>query len=253
MSGNLSCLMSPSYRFAKQPMWLVGHFIAMAAIVLFVVLGLWQLDRHDERRALDAKLTERIELDPVSFEQAMATPVDELELRLVAVSGTYVPDEEVILQARSFSGRSGHNVVTPLVTADGTAVLINRGWVPIDIEGPPVVGAEALAGTVNITGVARKTEVRGNLGPVDPASGNLDRISRVDIDRLSSQVAAPLARFYLQLVEPVSAGEFPLVLPPPEAGGGPPHLSYAVQWFLFAAVVAVGYPILLRTNARKAD
>ncbi|NND04529.1 MAG: SURF1 family protein, partial [Acidimicrobiia bacterium] len=103
----------------------------------------------------------------------------------------------------------------------------------------------------SIVGVARRTEVRGSLGPVDPATGDLERISRVDINRLEPQMSSPLVRFYLQLVEPRDVAELPLTLPVPEPGGGPPHLSYAVQWFVFAGVVVVGYPLLMRSTARK--
>ncbi|NND01155.1 MAG: SURF1 family protein [Acidimicrobiia bacterium] len=243
--------MEPDYTFARRPRWLVGHLVATSAIVLFVILGMWQLSRHQDRSELDALLESRIAAEPLSFEAAAATPIEDLELSRVAVVGMYVPSEEVILQARSYNGRSGHNVITPLLTANGEAVLVNRGWVPIDTVGPPVVDGPPPSGEVSIVGVARKTEVRGSLGPVDPAQGTLERISRVDIERLEGQVSSPLVGFYLQLIEPSSSGELPLTLPAPEPGGGPPHLSYAVQWFLFAGVVLVGYPLLMRSTARK--
>lgn len=244
-------LMTASYRFARRPRWIVGHVIALSAIVLFVNLGLWQLSRHDERSALDATLAARTAAPVLSIDEALGLPIEELELRRIEVTGVFDPSQEVILQARSFNGRSGHNVITPLRDAQGRFVLVNRGWVPIDTAGPPVVSAPPPPGEAQIVGIARKTEVRGNLGPIDPATGPLVRISRVDIDRLAPQIKGDLFPFYLQQVSPASRGELPLVLDAPEPGGGPPHLAYAVQWFAFAAVVAVGYPLLLRSTARK--
>ncbi len=243
--------MEPDYSFASRPRWLVGHLVALVAIVLFVTLGFWQYSRHQDRSALDARLEQRLAAEPLTLESALELDVADVELRRVAVTGTYLPEEEVILQARSLNGRSGHNVVTPLLTENGIAVLVNRGWVPIDTAGPPVAEAPPPAGQVAVVGVARKTEIRGSLGPVDPAEGLLGRISRVDIDRLAGQISSPVAPFYLQLVEPAQNAAFPLTLPTPEPGGGAPHLSYAVQWVLFAGVVFVGYPLLMRSTARK--
>lgn len=245
--------MEPDYSFARRPRWLVGHVVALSAIVLFVILGLWQYSRHQERSALDTLLEIRLAAEPLALSDALVLPIEDLDLRRVEVTGVFVPEEEVILRSRSYSGRSGHNVITPLATTSGDAVLVNRGWIPLDTPGPPVTDAAPQSGVVTIIGVVRKTEIRGSLGPVDPADGVLQRISRVDIERLSSQVSSPLADFYLQLVEPADRSAIPLTLPEPVPGGGPPNLSYAVQWCLFAGVVLVGYPLLMRSTARKRD
>ena len=241
----------PDYGFTRRPRWLIGHVVALAAIVLFVNLGMWQLRRHDEFAARDARLEERIAAEPITLEAARGMPVEEVDLRRVTATGTYDLAGEIVLQLQSFKGRSGHNVLTPLVSADGTAVLVNRGWVPSDIEGPPVVGAEPPAGEVTIVGVAQDTEIRRGLGPVDPADGPLEMISRVDLERIAAQYRYPLESFYLQLLSPEPSNEFPLILDAPEPGTGPPNLSYAIQWFAFTGVVAIGYPLLLRSTAHK--
>lgn len=243
--------MDPDYGFTRRPAWLIGHLIVLVTIVTFVLFGLWQLRRHDDRTAFDARVAERIVDAPIGLQDARELAAADRDLRRVSTSGTYDVAREVVLLARSLNGRSGHNVLTPLVGADGNAVIVNRGWIPIDFEGPPVVGAQPPTGPVTIVGVVRPTEVRAGLGPVDPPEGSLDEISRVDIDRLAPQFPYPLEAFYLQLLEPPPNGGLPLLLAPPEPGGGRPHLSYAVQWFAFAGVVAVGYPLLLRSTARK--
>lgn len=243
--------MAPDYGFTKRPAWLIGHVIVLVAIVSFVNLGLWQVRRHDERSALDARIADRAVEAPIGVEAARKLSSDELELRQVAVTGTWDIAGEVVLLARTLDGRSGHNVLTPLVLSDGRAIVVNRGWIPIDYEGPPVVGAEPPTDEVSIVGVARETEIRRGLGPTDAPDGDLDTVSRVDLDRLAPQFSYRIERFYLQLAVPPPSAGFPLILPIPEPGGGPPHLAYAVQWFAFAGVVAVGYPLLLRSTARK--
>lgn len=235
-------------------MWLVGHVIALIAIVGFVLLGLWQLDRHAARSAFDTTLRSRLAEPAVSLESLLGDNVDleDVEYRQATVTGTYATGEEVILQARSLEGRSGHEVLTPLILTDGSVLIVDRGWVPIDVEGPPVVGAEPPSGEVAIRGYVRQTQVRSGLGPVDPPTGDLDRVSRVDLDRLGMQMDQPVQPIWLQLADqqPPQAG-FPLLLPPPTPGGGPPHLSYAIQWFAFAVLVVVAYPFLLRRTAAR--
>jgi cytochrome oxidase assembly protein ShyY1 len=100
------------------------------------------------------------------------------------------------------------------------------------------------------------SQERGRFGPQDPDEGDLPVLARVDLDRLQAQVDYDLLPAYVQLVEsepgedPVTAGA-PSVVPlgPPEPEEGP-HLSYAVQWFIFSTIAGGGYVLLLRKVAR---
>ncbi len=247
---------SRDFSFIRRPVWLLGHLVALVAVVGFVLLGMWQLDRHSARSRLDAVLAERIEADPVPLETLLplADP-ERIEFLPVAATGTYMTGAEVVLQARSLGGISGHEVLTPLRLADGCVVIVDRGWVEIDAGDPPVAGAEPPAGDVTVTGWLRATQVRRGVGPTDPPTGVLARISRVDLARLATQIDAEVQPMWVQLStqEPPQPGPYPRPVPPPAPGDGPPHLSYAVQWFAFAAVVVVGYPVLLtRTATRRA-
>ncbi len=198
-------------------------------------------------------LTARLELPPAELRDVVGDPAA-AEFRPVVVRGSYRLAEEVILQARSHEGRSGHEVLTPLALGDGSAVIVDRGWVPIDVKGPPVVGAEPAAIDVEVEGYLRLSQRRTGLGPVDPAEGVLDRVARVDLDRLQGQIDLPLVDVWVQLrAQEPSQTEFPLPVEPPRPGEGPPHLSYAVQWFAFAGIVAVAYPLLLRRTARRGE
>ena len=148
-------------------------------------------------------------------------------------------------------GDHWQDCVLPPAEADGSTVLVNRGWVPIDVSGPPVAEAAPTTPTATIRGVLRISEERGRFGPVDAPTGRLERISRVDVARLESQIESPIYPMWVQLIDQTpEPGLLPQPRPLPDLGEGP-HLSYAVQWFLFAGVVAVGYPILLRRTARQ--
>lgn len=243
------------YGFVRRPKWIAGHLIAVLAVVVFVNMGLWQLRRLAERQEFNTLLTTRTTQDAQPLDEVLTKygpDQDTLELRSIAVDGEYNTAEEVVLLAMSYEGISGHHLLTPLELGDGRAVIVDRGWVPIDLDTPGRPEAAPPEGVVEVRGVLRKTEVRGRFGPVDPAEGRLATISRVDLARLDEQTTSDLIPVYIELTAqaPPQPGDLPAIVPLPEPSEGP-HRSYAVQWFLFSAVVVVGYPILLRRTAEQ--
>jgi surfeit locus 1 family protein len=247
--------MSPDrdYSFTRRPKWIAGHIIALLAVVVFVNLGMWQLRRLEERRDFNSLLSSRTAEAEIPLAEALTRygpSQDSLELRVVTATGTYAPQEEVILLARSYSGVSGHHVVTPLYLEGDRAIMVDRGWVPIDLDEPGLEVFVPPQGPVTVVGVLRKTEVRGSFGPSIPAEGAVTQVARVDLERLDDQIAGDLAPVYVQLLkqDPAQSGDLPRLVPLPEPSEGS-HRGYAVQWFLFAAVTLVGYPVLLRRTA----
>jgi surfeit locus 1 family protein len=244
------------YRFLVSPGWILRHLIALALAVALVNLGLWQLRRLHERRAhnatLAARATEQV-VDVNAGQPGAVTPVD-LAYREAAAVGTYRPDQEVLVRARSFDGAPGAWVLTPLDLGNGRAVVVNRGWIPA--SGPPTLPAEATApaGQVTVRGLLMTSEQRGGFGPKDPEGGVLATLARVDLPRLQAQVPEQLYPLYVQLEaqSPAPAATLPQVLPPPERDDGP-HLSYAIQWFSFAAMGVVAYGLLIRKIARQRE
>lgn len=246
------------YRFLLRPRWLVAHVAVAAVAVVLINLGLWQLSRHEERTASNARVAERLEQPPRPLEelasdgQAASTADDELAYRRVRVSGRYLPDEEVLLSPRGRHGQPGHHVLTPLVTDDGRGVLVDRGWVPYEHDDPPVDEAAPPAGTVEVSGFLLPNEPAERFAP-DLPEGELDTVSRVDLGRLGQQSGRSLFPYYVQLQEqtPAQPGEsLPVPAEPPDVSDDGNHLSYAFQWFSFAGVGLVGYPLLIRRAAR---
>jgi surfeit locus 1 family protein len=237
-----------SDRFWLRPKWIFGHVLCLFLVVLFVNLGFWQLRRLDERRDRNERIESRTTAEPVALEEALADP-DVAEFRRVEVTGRWVDDETVAVRSRALDERPGFHVVTPLV-GDHGAVLVNRGFVPLGAGGEDaaLAGVEAPGGTVTIEGLVRESETRGSFGPQDP-DGELEVVNRIDVDRIQQQVDQPLAPVFVQLVAPEAEGGLPVVLPLPETSEGS-HQAYAVQWFIFATVGAVGWPLLLRKTAR---
>jgi cytochrome oxidase assembly protein ShyY1 len=216
-------------------------------------LGFWQLRRLEERRDFNARVESRIDEPPMPIGDVTAGVVDALEWRSVEATGEYLPTEQLLVVNRSLQGSAGDIVVTPLQLPDGRILLVERGFAPLGVD--PAEIAPAPAGTVEVVGRLRPPEVRRRGQLSDPPTGELDEAQRVDIERLAPQLPGPVVPAYIELVssEPAPAGPFPQLLPEPELSEGP-HLSYAGQWFLFAAAVVVGWVLAVRHSikARRA-
>lgn len=243
------------YRFARRPWWIVSHVFVLSLMLVMVRLGFWQLDRLDLKQARNATVAERSS-EPVADVRELADPAaydsfdaaEVLEYRQATATGTYRPDAEVIVRSRSFQSAAGSWVLTPLELDDGTLVIVNRGWiansgqfdaVPDELRAPD--------GEVTVTGLVRLTEERGSFGATDPSEGVLTDLARADIGRLDQQIDGDVLPFYVQLLEqdPAVGSTDPTPIPAPELDEGP-HLSYAVQWFTFAAMTGVVYALILR-------
>lgn len=219
--------------------------VLLAAV--FVRLGFWQLSRLEERRATNATAEMRLSADPVPFDRLLTESngdLADLEYRRAVVVGEWDTSEEVLIRSQVELGNAGFHVITPLVEADGTAVLVNRGWVPLVMDSPPVDQASPAAGTVELEGWVHLTERRPPLGPEEP-EGSLDVLNRVDVARIAPQLPYEVAPVYLISGE-AGQQELPIPVDPPDFGDEGSHLAYAIQWFGFAIVGVAGFFFLAR-------
>ena len=247
--------------FWLQPKWLVGHVLVVVLVVAFVNFGFWQLRRLDEKRTVNAAIEARSTLPVQPIDQivdpgAGFDDVAGLVYRRVSARGTYDADATVLVRSRSLASRPGFHVLTPLLTDDGAALMVNRGFAPFSADPAEVRAAtRPPQGEVEVTGLVLATQERAGIGPTDPAEGVLTEIARVDLARLQAQYRADLYPLYLQVTDQVPAppaGGLPIALPEPEQSEGS-HLSYAAQWFVFAAIGAGGWPLLLRNTGREGN
>lgn len=241
-----------------SPRLLLSHVLVLAAVATMVSLGSWQLRRLDEVRSINERLETRLTGEPrplASFplpDDPQDPATAELEFRPVTATGTYLTDEEVLQRSRSSAGRSGYHVVTPLRTDSGT-ILVRRGWVPFELDDPPVPDAAPPAGPVTVTGyLERSGSQPEGFGQRDPEEGYLPRLFHVDVARIERQTTDDLLPVVLHLEEqsPAQAGPLPVVAPRPEFSATT-HLSYAVQWFTFATIALVAYVAWLRKRLRQ--
>jgi surfeit locus 1 family protein len=253
------------YRFLVSPRWILSHAFVTACVIGMIAAGIWQLNRLDERRSSNRQILSAQDLPAASLDEVVpdgvaATPeqVEAAQYRTVVATGTYLADEQVLVQNRTYEGAPGYWVLTPLVLeGGGPAVTVNRGWVPYDVQ--PDGPWDAFApptGVVTVTGLVRQPQVRSTGGivasPEDAAEGELRVLARVDVARLDAQVDEDLLPLYVELrtQDPAQSDGLPVPVPTPELSDGP-HLGYAGQWFIFALLTVIVYPLLVRRVARN--
>lgn len=233
------------YRFLLRPKWIGFHLLVVAGIVAMVNLGFWQLRRLDQRRDFNTKVEARSELPPEPLDDLLASgSPDEIEWRIVTVTGRYLGDEQFLVVNRSQSGRAGDNVVTPMTLGDGRTLIVNRGFVPLTVDAPP-----APVGAVDVVGRIRRSQERRTGQLSDPTGGDLTEVQRLDIPRLEPQLPGEVVPVYVDLItsEPPEAVGLPDPVVRPPLGEGP-HLAYAVQWFIFSVCVAIGWMLAVRRS-----
>lgn len=232
-----------------SPRWILGHLAAVLLVVLLVNLGMWQLRRLDDRREANGRVTERSTLAPVPGSAGLfdADNPEGLEWRLVEVSGVYDSDSVLVILGRSDGGTAGTHSLVPLRGEDGLVWLVNRGFVPLAAATPPPP-----SGRVTVTGWLRPTQTRRTLGAVDSTDPATVEYHRFDVNLIARRLTGDVAPMWVQLVaeQPAQAGPRPAPVPLPPLDEGS-HLSYAGQWFLFAAIAAGGWIVVIRRAARN--
>lgn len=213
---------------------------ALGLTALTARLGLWQLDRAAQKNAIQAAIDARRDLPPLPPAELARTlaQADAQHHRRIALEGRWVGGQTIYLDNRPMDGRVGFVVVTPLALADGSAVLVQRGWLPRDplertrIEAPPTP-----EGPVRVEGriappPGRLYEFEGTAS--GPIRQNVDladfaRETRLTLRPLSIQQTAPEGSDPLQRHWPVIAADVHK------------HYGYAFQWFALAALTIALY------------
>jgi cytochrome oxidase assembly protein ShyY1 len=247
-----------SFSFLLRPAWIAFHLLVSVGVVLMIWLGFWQLDRLDERQAFNATVEARIDLPPVPLDELLVTVTDpaNLEWRQVTVAGEFQP-QQVVWFNRAQDGQVGDNVLAALdlaalpdqdVAADGESpvVIVNRGFVTFGSE-----PNAAPTGEVSVLGRVRVPVERQLGGLTDAGNGPVTEVRRVDLEQLDAQINGDVASFYIDLIGSVPnvTSTDPIPVPAPMLSSGP-HLSYAVQWFIFAASVLLGWVLAVRRSIR---
>lgn len=239
------------------PRWLLTTLLVLLAAAVMARLGIWQLERLEQRRARNAQYERVMALPALDLNQPLtAVDFSAAVYRDAVVTGQYDFDTEVILRNQVWENRPGYHLLTPLVIeGTGQAVLVDRGWIPLEDGSPLRRAAYVETGPVSVRGRLMPQQEETKIGgAVDPelAAGQtrLDAWNWINLQRISLQVAQPLLPLYLLAApDPAGSSLTQRSLPEVDLDEGP-HLGYAAQWFVFALILIVGYPVYVRKQLR---
>ncbi|OCG73114.1 SURF1 family protein [Microbacterium sediminis] len=236
--------------------WTVYGLVAALFAVACAFLSHWQFSRNEERSAMIALVEANYDADPVPIEDVIAGTDDfdaGDEWRPVILRGEYLHDEQLLVRNRPQGGTAAFEVLVPLRLADGRIVVVDRGWVPPGDESVPEAVPEAPRGEVTVIARLRPGEALPSSGRSAP-EGQLPTLHLPSVAEFTGDETIVSAYGIMVSEEPAPA-ERPGELTPPTEDPGP-HLSYAIQWILFAVMgfVFIGY--IIRTEiaaAREQD
>ncbi len=243
------------------PRWVITTLLAATAVAGMVRLGIWQLDRLEQRREFNSRVMAQIEAPELSLPAQIpddANNLYDMEYREVSASGAYDYQNEVLLRNQAREGLPGYHLITPLrLTGSKYAILVDRGFVTLEEGNPEARTAFTQAGPVQVSGILKRPVIPRYFGVPDPtlAPGEtrLDAWNALHVDRIEAQTGYPLLPVILLAApDPAHPGPpYPSVEQPDLSEG--PHMGYALQWFSFAGILAIGYPFFLRKQLSVID
>ncbi|WP_320777023.1 SURF1 family protein [Streptomyces sp. CRN 30] len=246
------------YRFLLSRQWVIVTLVALALIPTMIELGFWQLHRHERRVALNQVISDSLDADPVPAE-SLTSPggsVADADLyRAVTARGRFDTEHEVVVRRRTnVDDKVGYHVLTPFVLDDGRVLLVNRGWVPADgaqTEFPDIPAPAS--GEITVTGRLMPDQTTADSGIKD-LEGLPDRqVMLINSEQQAELLGRPVLGGYVELTSPRPEGGSPELISEPDHSGIGNHMAYAVQWWLFAAGVPVGWFVLVRRERRDRE
>ncbi len=233
--------------------WVIPTILVIAGMVFLARLGFWQLDRLEQRRAFNVQVANQWRQEPFDVNRnELPAELSDLEYRRVVATGAFDYGRQVVLSNQTRSGSPGVVLVTPLVLDDGRAVLVARGWVPFAQSTPEFWPQYEEPAGAPVVGLLQESQLlpSGEAPPVPPEPQQ--EWYQINVDAIQAQMPYELLPvFILQLPEegrPYDA--LPFREEPLQLTEGN-HLSYAVQWFTFAAILGFGYLQFIRYHERR--
>ena len=241
--------------FTKK--WILATFLVVVAAAVCIRLGIWQLDRLSQRRAFNSHIYSMRAMPPLDISAGAPADLAVMEYRTVVARGTYDFDNQVAIRNQYVNGVLGYDLLTPLRLADGTTILVDRGWVPAQGNDSPQgwrrYDGPQQAEVQGLIRLGQSTPLPGGIDNPTPAPGQtrLDFWNFINTDSLARQLPYAILPVYIQQTSTTGDANSPVPhLETLDLSEGP-HMGYALQWFSFAAIFLVGYSFYLRKQETK--
>jgi len=230
--------------------WWFATLLVVAGTLVLIRLGIWQLDRLEQRRAFNAQVESARSQSALDLNQEAPEDINTMEWRSVQFVGKYDFENQIAVRNQYYRDQYGYHLLTPLLS-QGTAVLVDRGWIPADGNSTPDDWRKYdEAGEVKVIGQIRLGLGKPAIGGVAdalPADGSQLAVwNNADVAQVADQLPYPILSVYIQLNAEASDTEPPIPFQPELELTEGPHFGYALQWFTFATILFVGYPFFIR-------
>jgi surfeit locus 1 family protein len=242
--------------------WWWTTLIVLAGIGLTIRLGFWQLDRYGQRQSVIHQVESMQALPVLDLNQRpLPTDLNTMEYRQVTVSGQYDFEHQEALRNQVRERMTGTDpgiaLVTPLIMADGQAILVERGWIPLENTTPASWRQFDEPGTIDVTGIIRLSMVKAEIGnalvdpTLTPGQTRLDYWYFMNVGRIQEQIPYPILGVYIQQAPGTNLDTLPFrLMQKPDLDPGD-NFSFALQWFFCAGLLFIGYPIWLKKQDNK--
>lgn len=242
--------------------WWWTTLIVLAGIGVAIRLGIWQLDRHAQRQATISHIQAMQAMPMLDLNLSpLPADLDKMEYRQVTATGVFDFDHQVALRNQVRSRMSGTDpgiaLVTPLILSDGQAVLVERGWIPLDYNTPASWRQFDEPGTVSLQGILRLSLEKGEMGralldpTLSPGQTRLDFWNFINLIRLQEQFPYPILSVYIQQAPGTNLESLPYrLMEEPDLDPGS-HIGFALQWFFYAGLLLFGYPVWLKKQKAR--
>lgn len=234
---------------------------AAVALAILVALGTWQWNRLIWKEALIARVAERTAAAPTTLPPETVWPAvdpDVNDYTPIGVTGTFRHDREVHVfhvlgKPKGPVGGQGYFVMTPLVRDDGTVVIVNRGFVPLDRKDPATRPDGQIRGPVTLTGLLRRPEAGNLFTPANNTAGNV-WFTR-DAREIARAAGLDPARTFPMTLDAAAASTPPGGLP--QAGESlvtftNNHLQYVITWYGLALTLVGVWIAFVRARWQRA-
>jgi surfeit locus 1 family protein len=235
--------------------WWLVTLIVIAAVTVMIRLGIWQLDRLEQRRAFNARVEWARSQPRLDLNQEQPVNIEQMEWRPVTFTGEYDFANQIAIRNQYYAGQFGYHLMTPLLS-EGTTVLVDRGWIPAENNSTPADWRKYdVAGQVTVTGQIRLGQSKPAFGGVAdalPADGSkLEVWNNADIEKIASQLPYSVLPAYIQEKSDPADDQPPIPFQPALELTEGSHFGYALQWFTFASILFIGYPFFIRKQESK--
>lgn len=242
-------------RLALTRRWLGYLGLAVLFAAICVALSMWQVARTNEAREGNRLIHENY----TATARPLAEVLPELgsyetdqEWTQVSLTGTYLAEDQLLVRNRPMEGNPGFDQLVPLLLADGSVFVVDRGWLPTGNEqDAPDTVPQPAEGEVDVV-----VRIRAGQPTFDGRTAQSGQIATIHLPTVKQLVDRPTytAAYGLMVSETPAASSVPRSYPEPSLNEGL-HVSYAIQWILFGvmAFIGLGYAIRQEYRLRNAD